>query len=149
MPLIRLKDQCQAVADEIEAATRDDAWTGAIVSATRKYLHQFALEDADNFLATVAPEERDSQDADRVRDQIDSRLRITFSKRVANTEAGTVDPLVDTVEMLQDFFEDKHALTGLKNCWCWGTEVALFDTFRLHTESFFWAELVIVVRLIQ
>ena len=155
MPRISVADVCDAIAEEINAATRDDAWTGQVVTAARKYLHRVMPEDAvgdfeaDTFRATVAPEQRDSEDADRVRDQLDLQVLVTLTKRVANHEPATLDPLALTAELLQDFFEDRHPLTGLKNCWAWGTELVVYDPIELDTQSLYVSFLTVLVRYVQ
>src|SRR3954466_12824244 len=109
---VRLKDVCQGIADEVHAVTRADDWLAQVVSASRAYLHQFNREDADSLICSVAPETRESGPLTRGKDSKGIRVVLTISKKVTDTSNATVDPLVDTVELLQDYFEGVDKLTG-------------------------------------
>ena len=102
----------EAIVDDLNRLSGRGEWP-ARVEARRAYLHEFELEVAgDVLLATLSPVSRTVESLTRGDDQQTLEFWLSFCKRVTDTETRTIDPLVETVELVQDAYGDEHEIEG-------------------------------------
>ncbi len=147
---------CDAIASEINALCTD-AWatanSAASVTAARAYLHQLKDTDAPAFLLTIAPGTKASELATRGKVDNETEILLTFSKKLALTETNAAnnalaDPLMKTVELVQRYYLDWHALTGLADFRAGGAVFeggGVYQDERMNEENFFWSFLTLKI----
>ena len=108
----QLAEVGDAVVREINRLSGRGEWP-ARINAERKYLHEFRLEDtADQFRLTLSPASRVVNKSSRGDYGQTLRFNVVLSKRTHDSENRSLDPLMETVELLQDAYSDNHQIMG-------------------------------------
>lgn len=125
---------------------------GQTFTPTRAYLHELNMTTTPAFTASVAPATKGTSDAARGVTQTDAEFTVTFSKRLTNVTNAIADPLMKSVELVQEFFDDNHALTGVTGARVTGSVIdaggtgEVYDEAQLDTKNFFFAQLTVTVQ---
>lgn len=133
---------CDAIVADLATLTLP-----ATLGASRSYLATTALQSASTFQVFIAPASgmAEMEGRDIIRDEM--RVVLTFLKRVASPPANAdIDPLVETVEVIQDAYTRKRRLTvsGQTTVACIKADAdPLYDPALLDEQGLFAAILVL------
>ena len=92
-------DIAEAVKESLNAATFSQAFT-----ATRQYRPAFELKDMATLHVTVVPHAVDVQSLSRTKHQYDVQVHVAVQKKLKEDSATEIDPLMDLVEEVMDFW---------------------------------------------
>lgn len=76
-------------------------------TATRGYLPRFELGDLETLRVTVVPKGLEIVRASRDARQHDYQLDVAVQKKLGATDAAEIDPLMDLVEEVADYFDGR------------------------------------------
>jgi hypothetical protein len=145
---LKLDDVADAVVGEIGGI---GGLTTPLDSVERAYLHE-PDQASDKFRCFVVAVGKASEKLTRGgAKKRDIQVIAIFSKRVTAATNDLIDPLMETVETVFDFYDDWHAPGGVASAQVTKVEMAsgvvdaAYDVNQIHTESVFWSELVITL----
>ncbi len=88
-----------AIVAELDAASLSQPLT-----AVRKFVPSFALTEMKDLHVTVVPKAIQVTKADRTRNTFDAQIDIAIQKKFETGDLAEIDPLLDLVEEVADFF---------------------------------------------
>ena len=134
----------QAVTDELNAGSFSLPFT-----AERKYLPIYTLQDMKGLHVTVVPRGVAVSSLGRARNQYDYQVDVAVQKKLAEEEAGEIDPLMSLVEEIADHFRLKR-LAGYPNAaWARTTNEPVYDPEHLNELRQFTSVLTFSFRVVR
>ena len=136
-----------AEAVKVELANPPLAFSQAF-TPVRTYVATFTSADLNTLQVTVSPATIERSNLSRTHRQVDRQIAVTVTKRVQGFDVAGIDALVNLVEEIADYLDNRALTTATGMKW-FATEVLPYDEESLHSKHLFAALITLTYRAVQ
>ena len=114
----------------------------------RTYVSTFTTADLNTLQVTVSPAQIERSDLSRSQRQVDRQIEVKIAKRVQGFDVAGIDALVNFVEEIADYLDNRKLTQQPAMRWL-ASEIVPYDEESLHSKHLFAALITLIYRAVQ